>query len=380
MPGDQTDTREPATAPPLHVLHVADAETHARCGPMLAEALRALCAAGLRVSLVTDDAGLVFELASSPAECFRVPHLAGWRARRLDDLLTDQLSPPQVVHLWGTAGLYAIAGWTRRTAVPLLIHAFGASQVEHLARRGLRPGEHVAVASDALAAPLLRRIPQAAGRCKTIPPAAPAPPPPAAGSETEHTLSVLCVTGLREGCGLDILIDAVAQLRRRQCDVQVAVIGRGVLPGAVWRRIRTAAVHDCVSVINEPGLWPKVLGEVDVCVVPGCQREFWAAPLAAMNLGKVVIAAREQLADWFIEDRTAWQFTPGSAVELAYLLTRAMEQPRQAAALGATAAAHVRTHYGLGGLVERLTALYGALCGGKDVAVRAENTSGRRDV
>jgi hypothetical protein len=31
-------------------------------------------------------------------------------------------------------------------------------------------------------------------------------------------------------------------------------------------------------------------------------------------------------------------------------------------------------------LVERLTALYGALYGGKDVGVRAENASGRRDV
>jgi len=79
-----------------------------------------------------------------------------------------------------------------------------------------------------------------------------------------------------------------------------------------------------------------------------------------MAHGKTVIAARHQPADWFIEDRTAWQFSPGSAVELAYLLARAIERPQQAQALGESAAAYVRAHHAPSTAVDELLAAYGA--------------------
>jgi hypothetical protein len=101
----------------------------------------------------------------------------------------------------------------------------------------------------------------------------------------------------------------------------------------------------------------------------------------AMGLGKVVIASRDQLAEWFIEDRTTWQFTPGSAVELAYLLTRAIEQPRAAQELTASASEYVRVHHAVPGMVEALIALYGTLAGGRDRATKSGQTEwhGGRD-
>lgn len=80
-----------------------------------------------------------------------------------------------------------------------------------------------------------------------------------------------------------------------------------------------------------------------------------------MASGKIVIAARDQLGDWFVENRTCWQFTPGSAVELAYHLERLASPSRHAAELRKSALAYVRQHHAIGGLVRCLLAAYGRL-------------------
>ena len=96
----------------------------------------------------------------------------------------------------------------------------------------------------------------------------------------------------------------------------------------------------------------------DALVVPDCQHELSVVPLLAMALRKAVLASRDQRAEWFVEDRTTWQFTPGSAIELAYLLTRALEQPKQVLELTATAADYVRTHHSIRTLVADLLVCY----------------------
>jgi glycosyltransferase involved in cell wall biosynthesis len=92
-----------------------------------------------------------------------------------------------------------------------------------------------------------------------------------------------------------------------------------------------------------------------------------------MALAKIVIASRDQIAEWFIEDRTAWQFTPGSAVELAYHLSRAAQRHPNASALARSAAAYAREHHSITRLIAQLAELYdrithirGGVAGGKN--------------
>lgn len=361
-----------------HVLHVADAEVCARFGPMLRQALWALDESGLRISLLTNDADLVGELDATAVECHQVQHLTGWRAWRLGGYLSVRISPPPTLaHLWGTGSLGWVERWARRVGVPLLIHALGAGEVERLVRRGLGASERVAVASEALAAPLRQSFPLATERWQTVPPGVALAVQHARQRPGARTLGVLCVTRLDETHGPEVLIDALAQLRRDQHDVQVAVLGDGPGVGKVWQRIRARRVQDHCVVINEPKLWEKALPDADVCVVPAGRRELWLAPLLAMGLGKVVLASRDQLAEWFIEGRTAWQFTPGSAVELAYLLARVVEQPKRAQELKDAAAEYFRRHHSVGELVERLLTLYRAAIGapetGGDAAKRGDH-------
>ncbi|MCK4340854.1 MAG: glycosyltransferase family 4 protein [Phycisphaerae bacterium] len=354
-------------APPFtgHVLHVVEAGLAARWGPMLRQTLWALAESGLRTALLTNDADLIEGLHTTGVECHQTAHLTGWRGWRLRQILPGRFDPPpDAVHLWGTAGLSWVQRWADRAGIPLLIHALGMKAVERVLRRGLRNNQSLAVATDTLAAPLLQRFPAAARRCQTLPPAVALPFHSYQARAGPHTLGVLCVSHLDDTSGLDILLDAVAQLRRGDCDLQVVVIGDGPGAGTLWQSIRERKVNDCCVVIDEPKLWEKGLAGADVCVVPDCQRELWLAPLLAMGLGKLVIASRDQLADWFIEGRTAWQFTPGSAVELAYLLTRAREQPKHVRETTESAGEYFHEHHSIGGLVEKLITLYGATVSG----------------
>lgn len=379
-----TETTRDAPQSARHVLHVADSEVLARFSLMFAQALPVLCANGWRVSLLTNDQNMPARFDDTPLECHPVTHLTGWRGRRLPELLSARFGPPpDIVHLWGTVGLRAVRHWTGPRHVPLLIHAVGQRDVDHMLSRGLRPNEQLAAMSAGLLQPLLQRFPLAADVCHTIPPAVALPIRPTRQRSDGRTLSVLCVAHLDAHAGLETMIEATARLRQREHDLQVAAVGCGPGPRGVWELIRSQHVQDCVTVIDEPLLWEQVLPEVDVCVVPACQQELWLAPLLAMGLGKVVIASRDQIAEWFVEQRTAWQFTPGSAVELAYLLARVLEQPKLTAELCEQACAYVRGGHAIGELVTQLVALYQSMAAGRATPAapnRAEsNRGGDRD-
>ncbi len=352
-----------APPPVSHVLHVVDRDVVLRFGPMLAQVLPSLCAAGVRTTLVSDDPAFLARLEHTPIERLSVPHLAGWRAWTVPSFLTGRVSPaPSLVHLWGTAGLWWTRRWTRQAGIPLLVHALGVRHIERLAAGGRRHREHVLFAANGLAVQWRRLAP--AAPAPRVVPAGVAPPPvpldhrPLEREAEGRVLTVLCVAEFAERAGLTVLVEAVGQLRRRGADLHTLVIGSGPGSEVIWSCISEQGAAGSVSLLDEPALWEKALPEVDVCVVPACQRELSIVPLLAMGLGKVVIASRDQLADWFVDGTTCWEFTPGSAVELAYLLTRAIEQPAVARELAARGPAYVREQHSLQHVLESLWTVY----------------------
>ncbi len=342
-----------------HVLHVVDTSVVVRWGPMLRQTLRALHDSGTPTSLVTNDRELPANLEGTGVECHAVEQLAGWRAWRLGErLLARFRHPPKIVHLWGATGLAWVQRWCRRNHVPVVVHAFGVTDVAQLTAPRVDVQTRVAVASDHLAELGSQRAGDMARPWTVIPPGVALPRQSAATRTGERTLAVLCACSLDRPDAAGVLIDAIAELRRTQRDVQAVLVGAGPGTDLIWRQIHTRAVHDCCAVLDEPRLWEKGLPGADVCVVPARQGDLWLTPLLAMGLGKLVIASRDQPAQWFIEGQTAWQFTPGSAVELAYLLTRAADQPQHVQEATATASAYFDTHHSIGALLARLAALY----------------------
>jgi len=352
-----------------HVVHVADRTVAARWGPMLRQALRTFAASGTRVTLITDDTATLTALESSTVARRRIAALGGWHTWRVEAVLRNRLDAPcDLLHLWGTTGLHWIQRWARKTRAGLLIHALSTPDVHRLARTVLSERIQVAL--------IARRLASAnATGWRVISPGVGLPRRPVDLRTGERTLAVLCATTLDEHSGVPVLLDALAQLRARQCDVQAAVVGTGRAASTLWRQIRARQVHENCVLIDDPHLWEKGLPGADVCVVPARQRELWLTPLLAMGLGKLVIASRDQPAEWFIEGRTCWEFTPGSAVELAYLLTRAMEQPQQVRETTESAAEYFHSRHTVASLIGNLAEAYRNLASQPGAAVFPGGTS-----
>ncbi len=344
---------------PLHVLHVVDRGVFARFGRMFRQLGLALEDEGVRVSLLTDDRGAAADLESTPVDCHWLPQLSGWRAWRLKGRLFLRYDPlPTLVHLWGASCLDSVGAWAREAELPHLVHVLSAEDLQLLLQRPLSTGVHLAAACTRFHAALRQRWPQRTAACPVLRPALIAPdtfgPPGSSG----QTLGVLWCGRLTEGCGAHLLVEAIALLRDRGRDIQAILVGVGPAEGAVWRDIRARKVHDCVSLIDAPGLWDRALIGTDIQVVSAAQHQLSLAPLLAMAYGKLVLTSRDQLAEWFIEDRTTWQFTPGSAVELAYQITRVLDGDPAARRLAESASVYARRHHCMSGLAAQVLAGY----------------------
>ena len=357
---DTQSTKPEASATPLHVLHVANCDIFDRFGQMPRHLALALNAEGLRVSLLTDDPVAAANLEGTPIGCYLVRVLSGWPAWRLGRELSRRFAPlPDLVHLWGTTDLHPVSDWAQRCGVPVLVSALSIKDVEQICRRGTRNDIQVVVGSRGFLDLLDRQSIALAANTPVCLPALLIPELPVERcTDDKHTLGVIWTGQFIEDAGLETLVDAIAGLRRKDCDLQVVLVGAGPSAQTMQERIRAAGVQSCVSLIDEPDLWEKAMGGADVCVVPARQAVLSLAPLLAMALGKIVVASRDQIAEWFIEDQTCWQFTPGSAVELAYHLTRVADNDRHAGELRQSATTYVRKHHSISRLVSDLVAIY----------------------
>jgi len=350
-------------SPPIpHVLHVASADAFARFGRMFRQLGLALSDEGVRVSLLTDDAEAAAELDGTPVDDCLFRPLSGWGVWRLHGFLRRQFDPPpDVVHVWGTTCLGYLSDWTQGFGTALLIHVTSLRDLERLKRRGVRSNERLVAACDEYGERLRDRWPTLADSFQVLKPAV-LPPEKVPGLCVRgKTLGLLWTGRLDEYCGLEVLIEAVARLRSKHFDLQVALIGRGPATRHIWQEIRRRRVQDCLSLISEPKLWDQAMAGADVCVVPTSQHDVALAPLLAMALGKVVVASRDQVADWFIEDETTLQFTPGSAVELAYHVTRTAAGHPNVLAVARGAAEYVRQNHAVTHLASELARLYRAM-------------------
>ena len=345
---------------------MADAEVFARFGRMLRQVGLALSDEGVRVSMLTDDPEAAAELDGTPVADHFFRRLSGWGVWRLHGFLRRQFDPPPaVVHVWGTTCLGYLSDWTLSANAALVIHVTSLHDLERVKRRGVRDNEQLVAACDEYGELLRDRWPTLADSIRVLKPALLRPEKVPDLSVRGKTLGVLWSGSLDQSCGLEVLIEAVARLRAMNCDLQVGLIGRGPATREVWQNIRRQGVQDSFSMIAEPNLWDQAMAGTDVFVVPVCQHELSLAPLLAMELGKVVLASRDQVADWFIEDETSLKFTPGSAVELAYHVTRTAGAHPNVLAVARGAAEYVHHHHAVTDLAAELAALYHTLRQGR---------------
>lgn len=343
----------------MHVLHVADEAFFAHFGRMFRQLAFGLFEEGFRVSLLTDFAEIMPQFEASPVETHCVSAFSGWKAWRLARELDNEFDPPpQIVHVWGATKFRRVASWAWSRNLPLVVSALSQDDLSAI-RRGVSPQKaHVAAACESFAAALRSSDHRWTPNAFVLPPALLVSSEEAVSLSGAHACGVVCVARLDRDGGIRALLDAAAALRAEHQDFQLVLLSDGGDAGFAYTRVTQLKLHDCVSLIEDPLLWDWAIAGADVMVVPARLDSVTLAPLLAMALGRVVLAARGQPGEWFIDDGTCWEFSGGQVRELQSLLARAIARGPDAISLAARAAEYVSRHFSVSRRAVELAGIY----------------------
>jgi glycosyltransferase involved in cell wall biosynthesis len=174
---------------------------------------------------------------------------------------------------------------------------------------------------------------------------------------------------------LDLLLDAVAQLRREVPNFVILLVGGGPEEARLRGMVERAGIEKFVRftgrVHHEEVA--RYYGIIDICVFPRQRIRLTdlvtpLKPLEAMARVKPIVASdvgghRELIRD----SETGYLFPAGDAASLARLLGWVMTNPAEAAKVAAQGRTHVETNHNWDAVVRRYSAVYEGLIAKKRV-------------
>jgi glycosyltransferase involved in cell wall biosynthesis len=180
--------------------------------------------------------------------------------------------------------------------------------------------------------------------------------------------------------GLDVLVDALALLRRDVPHVEASIVGDGPERADLERRIAERGLSDRVRLAGHREDVAAALTEMDVFVLPSRSEAFPNALVEAMASALPVVATEVGGVPELIEHgRTGLLVPPGQPAPLAQALLGLVRQPERAWAMGRRARAEVVQRYSFDRMVARFEALYLEVAAAKHRApVSAAQAAGAR--
>lgn len=309
-----------------------------------------------------------------------VDPVATWRARRH---LARVVEGAAVVHAHGLKAGWLAATLRRRPPVVVTVHNLVLAQVAGPAAWPLQRLEallpRVADATVATSTEVARRFAGAPGadRIAVVPPTWPAPHARRSTGEVRAELGVepghvLLVTAARlhPQKGLDVLLDAVALLRRRRPGVRCAVVGDGPLAAWLRRRVDELGLAGEVVLAGARDDVADLLAAADVVVIPSRWESGPLVLFEALALGRPVVCTRVGAAPSLLSGGDGNGEGCGGrlvAVDdpsaLAEAVAEVLGDPAGAAAMAVIGRRRVAAAYGDEALVAPLEARYRELMG-----------------
>lgn len=282
--------------------------------------------------------------------------------------------------VWEYYSFYGMSGWllSRLTGAPLvlnvdapLIEEYERLQGAYLGRvrraigrsilrRNLARAAAVHVPSQVLAEWLVRDYGVPRAKLHVIPNGvhleALARPADRAALRQQHALGaapvVLFVGSLQPWHGCDVLLEAFAQVVRRQPEARLLIIGDGKVRDALERQAAHLKLNGSAQFV---GYVPHTrvaqylaLADIAVLPYPSLPIPFYFSPIKLfeyMGAGKAIVASRlGQIAELLQDRRTARLVSPGSVTELADALAELCASADRGARLGAQARQAAEAH------------------------------------
>ena len=291
--------------------------------------------------------------------------LAGPFLRRLVRRLS-----PDIVHAHFASGNGALCGWwlpPRSYLLSVWGSDIGRFPTRAPARRLLRRNLQRAGALTATSEFLRRETLRHTDRAVTVIPFGvdtelftPGPEP---GPAPDAGVRVGAARRLERRSGIDILLRAVALLRRHrpELSLRLDLAGAGPERPELERLAGRLGLDDCVRFAGQVARrnMPDFLRRLDAAVLPSRAESFGVAALEAAACGVPVIAARVGgLPETVLDDRTGLLLPPADPTALAYALADVHDRPERWRRMGAAGREFATSRFRWRDSLERMENLY----------------------
>jgi glycosyltransferase involved in cell wall biosynthesis len=162
---------------------------------------------------------------------------------------------------------------------------------------------------------------------------------------------------------LDLLLDALAELRRRSVAVRGLVIGAGPLLATLREQADRLRLDDVVEIDDRPHDAAAALRRIDVFALTSSHEVGPLTVMEAMAAERAVVTTGVGVVPEIVEDgRTALAVPPGDVAAFADALQRVVEDVTLRTSIARAARAEARRSFGAHVMAEKLEAVYaGAL-------------------
>ncbi len=277
-------------------------------------------------------------------------------------------------HVWPAADRY-LAALAGAAGVPHLVvteHIVGqphSAGQRALKRRELERADAVTAVCGAVAESLVRDYGVPRARVRVVPngaalPAAAAERDPARrlraslGASSSRPLWV-CAARLEQQKGHAVLLDALAELKRRGLDFAAAIAGDGSLRGALEARAVALGLADRVRFLGQVEAIGPLLAAADAVVLPSLWEGLPLTLLESLARGCPVVASAVGGIPEVIEDGVSGRLVaPGDPAALADVLASFHGRPEHARQLGRAGEQRVREHFTWQRVVDGFESVY----------------------
>ena len=195
--------------------------------------------------------------------------------------------------------------------------------------------------------------------------------PPGGPTLPPQARVLLAVSRLEEQKGLDVAIEALAQVRKRHHDAVLVVLGLGSQRDVLNDLAARHGVSDAVYLAGSVGDVADWLRRAVLFVHPARWEGFGLALLEAMLAGLPIVASSVSSIPEIVEDATTGLLVPRDDVgQLAGAVNLLLDDPVLARSYGAAGLERARTLFSVAAMTERTLAVYRDALGSSPAASR----------
>jgi glycosyltransferase involved in cell wall biosynthesis len=353
---------EPVEQPPYAPVRAAmcvDADAFNRLGKVLRHLAVGLVDQAVGLQLVGSGAWLN-SLALGPIQTVIHQKLSWPRAARRRQQLVEVLShqPPTVVHGVSVESYRAAREIAEPFEADLVLQVTSQADVDGIGPAELAREGRIIASSQPLYDQLIPRCGDKADRIELIRPGLLAGSKMTSFTREGQLATLVCTADLEREKRVNVLIEAVALLRKNGLDLLLFLLGRGSQDAVLRRMVRRRGLSSVVTFATPLGDLTRALESADVFVHPSTGHAFTVGALQAMAAGVVVVTCENSACDHYRDGETAVLCAEAKPEVIAAAIEKVVMDRAFARRIAEGGLEYVRAHHSVSGMAERTAAVY----------------------